>query len=290
MAQLFDRRVRLTIGKEPPTGDFVRTVPDAAVITGLRVVFKIEKTSKPEPNKASVQVYNLSPTHRADLVGKGLRIVLEAGYPDSLAVIYQGHTRTADHIKQPVDWLSKFECGTNEREIGFARISESFKPGAAIADMIKKTVNALVTDPGNALKKANELTQSFASGYAAHGYAATELTRLLQPFELTWSIQDGRMQILGLTETVADETIKLDANHGLIGTPELGSPVIKGGPNLVKMRSLLQAGFGPGKRILLTTAATGGNVHSGLYKAVNVTHAGDTHGGPWVSEIEALPI
>jgi hypothetical protein len=85
-----------------------------------------------------------------------------------------------------MDWLSKFECGTNEREIGFGRLSASFKPGAKVGDLIKQAVNVLVTDPGNALSKINGLTQTFSSGYAAHGYAAEELTRALAPLGLAW--------------------------------------------------------------------------------------------------------
>lgn len=283
--QLFDRRVRLTIGQEPPTDNFVQTVPDAAVITGLRISFRVEKSLKPEPQKATVVVYNLSSDSRAKLQGKGLRVVLEAGYPDSLAVIYSGHSRVTDHPRQGVNWLSKFECGTAERAIKFARMSESFKPGAAVGDVVKKTVAALVADPGNALEKANGLAASFSSGYAAHGYAADELTRLLEPHGYTWSIQDGRMQLLGPGETLPESPVDLSPSTGLIGSPELGSPVTKGGPNLVKMRSLLQPQFAPGKRVLLNSSG-----RSGVHKIISLAHVGDTDGGDWFTDLETLPV
>jgi hypothetical protein len=73
--------VRLTIGKEPPTGDFKAQPPTALVLTGLRVVFKIEKSIRPEPQKASFTVYNLSGKSRGQLAGKRNRVILEAGYP-----------------------------------------------------------------------------------------------------------------------------------------------------------------------------------------------------------------
>lgn len=282
--QLFDRRVRLTIGQEPPTGDFVRLVPDATVITGLRVQFKVNKSLKPEPQKSTIVVYNLSAESRGKMQGKGLRFVLEAGYPDSLAVIYSGHNRTADHPRQGVDWISKFECGTAERSIKFARISESFKPGASVGDVVKKAVNALVADPGNALDKAKGFVQSFASGYAAHGYAADELTRLLEPLGYGWSIQDGRMQLLGIGESLPEEPVLLSPSTGLIGSPELGSPVTKGGPNLVKIRSLLQPQFAPGKRVLLDSSG-----RSGVHRIISLAHTGDTAGGDWYSDLETLP-
>lgn len=285
MAQLFDRRVRLTVGAEPPAGDFTTQTPTALVLTGLRCVFKVEKSIRPEPQKCTIQVYNLSAKSRGQLTGKALRVILEAGYSNSLAVIYSGHTRTCDHEKQRVDWISKFECGTNERQIATSRISQSFKPGAGVGDLIKQAVNALVTDPGNALQKISQLPQTFASGYTAHGYAAEELTRQLKPLGLAWSIQDGRMLILGAQETTTDVAIQLDPDHGLIGTPELGSPPTKGGPSLLKIKSLLQARFAAGGKVQLTSAA-----RKGLFKIVNLTHTGDTNSGDWFTELECLPL
>jgi hypothetical protein len=285
VAQLFNRQVRLTIGKEPPTGDFKAQPPTALVLTGLRVVFKVEKSIRPEPQKCEITVYNLSQKSRGQLAGKSLKVVLEAGYENSIAVIYSGHTRTIDHEKQRVDWLSKFECGTNEREISLGRMSASFKPGAKVGDLVKQAVNVLVTDPGNALSKINGMTQTFSSGYAAHGYAAEELTRVLSPMGLAWSIQDGRMQIIGLTETVGGAAIQLDPDHGLIGTPELGAPPTKGGPSLLKIKSLLQARFVPGGKVQLNSAA-----RKGIFKIVKLTHEGDTDSGPWFTELECLPI
>lgn len=285
MAQLYDRRVRLTIGQEPKTNNFVQLPPQALVIEGLRVVFRVEKSLRPEPQKVTIAVYNLSPDSQSKLNAKGLRVILEAGYQDSLAQIYAGHTRTADHPKENVDWPSKFECGTNEREISFARISESFQPGAAIGDVVAKCVNALVSDPGNALQKAKELAGTFASGYAAHGAAATELTRLLEPQGLGWSVQDGRMQILGLTETLPEDPVLLSSSTGLIGAPQLGAPAIKGGPSLVQMKSLLQPQFRPGGRVLLNSQS-----RSGVFRITSLVHTGDTHGGDWFTELETLPV
>lgn len=282
---LFDRRVKLTIGQEPPTGDFVRTMPTALVITGLRVQFRIEKSLKAEPQKAAIAVWNLSDKSRGQLVGKGLRVVLEAGYPDSLAVIYQGHTRTIDHPKEGVDWPSKIECGTGERAMKYAQISESARAGSPVGDAIKAAVNALVADPGNALTKAGEIVESFSSSYAASGRASDELTRLLEPRGLSWAIVDDRMLILGEKETLPEQPITLSPDTGLVGSPELGTPPKKGGQALVKMKSLLQPQFRPGGRVLLQSRS-----RTGTFKIINMAHVGDTSGGEWYTEIEGLPV
>jgi hypothetical protein len=285
MTQLFERAVILTVGQEPPTGDFSKQVPDAIQVKDLRVAFRIEKSLKKEPQKAQISVWNLATKSRGQLAGKGLRVALEAGYKGSIALLYVGHTRTIDHHKASVDWITKLECGTNERQIQFGTVSESFKPGAKISEVAEKAAGKLVNDLGNLGKQMAGIKDTFASGYAMHGSAADELDRVLSPRGYSWSIQDGRMQILKLNETIQEEEIELTSETGLIGTPELGSPIAKGGPSVVKMRSLLQGRIRCGGRINLKSV-----VRSGLHKVIAVTHTGDTFGGAWETEIEAFPI
>ena len=285
MSQLFDRRVRLTIGQEPPTGNFVQTVPDALVIEDLRVVFKIEKSLKKEPQKAEIAIYNLSDAHRGQLTGKGLRVVLEAGYADSMTIIYAGHSRTINHPKEPVDFITKIECGTNERQLQFGHVNESFKPGSLVGNIVKTVAGKLVGDLGNTEQQMADLPDTFASGYVAFGNPADELTRLLSPRGLSWSIQDGRMEILGYDETLADETVDLGPDTGLIGTPELGAPLTKGKPSPLKFKSLLQGRIRCGGRVNLRSAN-----RSGIFKAIAVTHVGDTFGGEWETQIESFPV
>ena len=56
MPELFDRQVSLQL--------------DTVVADQLRVVFKIEKDTKPEPNKAEISVYNLNDESRAKVEKK----------------------------------------------------------------------------------------------------------------------------------------------------------------------------------------------------------------------------
>lgn len=283
--RLFNRRVRLTVGQEPPTDNFVQIVPDAIVIEDLRVTFKVEKSIKKEPCKAEIAVYNLNEQHRGQLAGKGLRVVLEAGYQDTMTQIYLGHSRTIDHPKESVNWVTKIACGTNERQLQFASVSSSFKPGSLVGKAVQKIAGSLVNDLGNTNEKAGEIEDSFASGYSAFGNSADELTRLLNPRGYGWSIQDGRMEILKFDETLPDEVVDLSPSTGLIGTPELGAPLTKGKPSPLKFRSLLQGRVRVGGLINLNSSN-----RSGIFKVTLVRHVGDTDGGDWMTEIEAFPV
>lgn len=284
MTVLFDRRCRVLIGRQPADSFDLKT-PDAMVIENLRCTFKVERDLKPGPNKLEVVVFNLSQQSRAELVGKGFRIVLQAGYEGSVSQIFSGDVRTFSHEHQGPDWVTKMQAGDGERAFAFARVNQSWKPGINLKDVAIATVKALQTDPGNAIEKISQkLTGQFASGYVQFSQASTELTRLLQPAGLEWSIQDGRVEILEPRETLAATVPVISPTTGLIGTPALGAPDAKGAPTKLKVKSLLVPLLRPGQKFKLESDAL-----NGFYKASKVVHAGDTRGGDWYTDIEALP-
>ena len=278
---LYDRRCVVLVGRPPPD-NFVQVTPDALKIDGLRTTFRLVRDDKPEPNTAEIAIYNLSADSRAQLQGKGFRCVLQAGYGDQVEQIFSGEVRQFDHLRAGVDWVTKLELGDGERAWRHARVAESFNPGTSIADVLKKVVGAVASDPGNALQVAQRIAGEFSAGYVAHGRAAVELTQLLEPHGYTWSVQDGRMQILGPDEYTADVGPLVSPSTGLVGTPEIGAPEKKGGRHTLKLKSLLLPGMRPGQRFELRSAAK-----TGTFKAKKVSHTGDTFSGDWYTEIEA---
>ncbi len=281
MTTLYDRRCVLQVGK-PPGNDYVQVVPDALKIDGLRTTFKLTLDGKPEPNNAEISVWNLSADSRAQLQGKGFRVILSAGYAQSVEQIFSGDVRRFDHQRVGPDWVTKIEVGDGERAFNYARMSESFGVGTSVADVVKRAISAIGQDPGNALQKAQNIAGEFATGYVAHGRAALELTRLLDPLGYTWSVQGGRLQILGPDEYTDADGPLVSPDTGLIGTPEVGSPEKKTEPAVMKIRSLLLPRMRPGQRFELRSSAK-----SGTFKASKVVHSGDTAGQDWYTDIEA---
>lgn len=282
--RLYDRRVVLVVGKVPGD-DLTEKTAEALRIEGLRVQFKIRKSDKPEPNKAEVVIYNLKASSRSDLeADKGVRVILSAGYADSTSQIFSGDSRFVNNRREDVDWLTKIEAHDGGRAYRFARTSESFSAGATAADLVKKLVAQLVKDPGNALEKAGKLTRSFANGYTASGPTAELLTEHLAEEGYGWSIQDGRMEVLKLDETLADEVPLISPDTGLIGSPEMGAPEKKKGAARLKVKMLLRP-IRPGQKFKLDAKG-----RKGEYRSHVVTHQGDTHSGDWYTEIEASPL
>ena len=287
---LFDRKVKLTIAPPLPasvTGSARFKTPrtqTAQVITELRVKFKVIKSLRKEPNHSEIEVYNLNDTSRKLLQGKGCRAWLEAGYGTSLTQIFSGDVRYVDHHTDKADWITKLELGDGERAAAHARVSGSYRKGTSKADILKDYAAQSGLDLGNVGDFYQSLSgKVLGAGWAAEGLAAKEIDRLLKSVGLTWSIQDGGIQILaaqGYTPALAP---LIDEDHGMIGSPEMGSAPTKSKPRVLKVKVL---GFGtpayrPGSRINLQSRA-----HKGVFRIVKVEYEGDTHSEDWHSVLE----
>jgi hypothetical protein len=281
---LFGRRVKLIIAA-PLASDFNTISAQTTEIVDMRVVFKVTKTLSKDPNSAEIKVYNLSDATRAGLAGKGAKVLLQAGYDQTLAQVFLGDARFIESKREGVEWVTTFECGDGARSYQHARVSESFAGGVSVSDVVSKIGAATGLDVGNLSGVAPSLTGQYTQGYTAHGPAYKELEKVLKAAGYELSTQDGTLQVLAPGETTTEPVVILDSDSGLIGSPEMGSAEKKGGKAVLSAKSLLQPFFRPGRRVRVKSRQ-----YSGDFKAVKVEHEGDTAGGNWYSnlELEAL--
>ena len=289
--QLFNRRCKLTIA--PPIAGTFRTQPtqSAMVITDLRVKFKIIKTLKKEPNHSQIEVYNLNAVSRGQLQGKGARVWLEAGYDTQMAQAFVGDVRFIDHLKDHgtgSDWLTKMELGDGERAFVHGRVNKTFAAGTTKADVLKTVAKASGWDLGNITDFYASLGQKNLNGFVAWGRANEVIDKLLRSQGLTFSVQDGAIQILPLRGYTAKAAVLIDENHGMIGSPEFGSAPTKKKRRMLKIKCLMDADkirLRPGDRISLQSI-----VHQGVCSIQKVELDGDTYGDNWFTELEVLPV
>ena len=272
MTDLFQRRVRVLIGD--------------LSIEGLRVTFKAKKTSTKDPNTCEISIYNLSPEHRASLQKVGTVFVLEAGYGGQLQRVFSGTVRWADSVREGPDWVSKVQSGDGEVPFRFSHVSESFAKGTPLGAVFRKVAEKTGLDVTKAVAKvSSKITEQFTQGYAVHGKTFTEIDTLLKGRGLEWSIQDGKLQVVEIGKPVPGEAVLLSASTGLVGSPEHGAPADKNKPAFLKVKSLLQPRLSPGALVQLDSVGAKGN-----FRVETVTHEGDTHGKPYYSDCELLPL
>ena len=263
-------------------GGFGKMSAQAIEIKDLRVQFKVEKTLDKHPNTAEIQITNLAERTRASLQNKAAKILLKAGHETTLAQIFYGDVTIIDHTRDGADWVTKIQCGDGERGFLHARVSESYKAGTPVSEIVTRLSQAMGLDIGNAIAKAQGLaSQQFVNGYVAHGPASKELGKVLKAAGYEFSIQDGRLQVLKPGETNTERIVTLSSASGLIGSPEYGTPDKKTKKSVIKVKSLLIPDLLPGGRVNLDSER-----HKGIHKILKLSHTGDTAGNDWYTEME----
>lgn len=289
--ELRGRRCKLTIAIPVKTaGDYTSTTfdrvevngsDDPAEAGGLRVRFKVTRTTEKEPNTAEITITNLSSTTRSALQVKGVKVLLEAGYvATGLSRFFVGDARTIDHVRVGADWETRIKAGDGERGFRFARLSESYDRGVTAGQVLQKLANAIGLQVGNVPDQVPRLSLRFEQGYAVSGSAQRSIDRLVRSLGYSWSIQDGQLQVLARGQTVEQSIPDLGPDSGLIGSPEIGSPETKGKPSLLKLKALLLP-VRPACKVRLRSARYTGDV-----TVKKCEHEGDTAGGPWYTTIE----
>ncbi len=293
---LWNRDFEMSVGGQ--TIAIQRANPLTGEITpALRVTFGIEKSDNRDPNRATVEIYNLSGTNRKTLqAGSDLAqtmrgagqvydwpLVVKAGYVGSKAQIFSGDIVYADSRLNGTEWVTTIEAEDGGNAFRSARLSKSYGKGTTVAQVLTDLAAALGVGLGNSAAKFAAGSErgylSFVNGVAVNGKVSKLLDKYVTSAGYRWSIQDGQLQVLGPDETLLDSIAVISSLTGLVGSPERGE---KG---IVKLRSLLQPTIQPGRRCQVVSRMV-----SGQYKALAVKHFGDTFGQDWYTEFEGRPL
>lgn len=287
---LFDRKVQITLAK-PLNGSFAKLEPNAVVVTGLRMAFKIVKKLQKNPNTAEVVIYNLAPQTRALVEKKPLHVRLDAGYGNTVHRLWIGDMTFSSSRFDMVDWVTTIEIANGERAYNHARVNRSFKKaqggfGTNTLDVINEVAKSMemgvVVPPDlKAELSKDELKQALS----IRGPARKALDKVLNARGLEWSMQDGQIQILRPEQLRNDQAHLINQSTGMIGTPEYNAPKKPGEKAVLKVKVLLHAGLVPGQKIKVESETI-----SGIFRLEAVTHSGDTFTNDFFSEVEAKPV
>jgi len=259
-------------------------------VRGLRLVFKVKSTLKPDPNDLDLRIYNLSPTTRAKLsAAAAAPVVLVAGHQGTAQVIFSGRARTVDHLRDGASWVTHVQSGDGNQ--AFTKLSAiSFAAGTRATDVAIALAKDLGVEAGDAIARLRRgdftgAREVFLQGFSASGRSVRDFDRVAKVLGLEWSIQGGVLQLLEPGKGTQEAAYELAPDTGLIGSPDHGAPGPNGEPPLLKVKCLLNGGIRPGRVVSLRSSA-----RSGFYVVDQVEHAGDTHGASeWTTSLEARP-
>lgn len=295
---LFRRRCRVVV-------DTIEVVPlEKDPSKALTVRFVVHKSLTPEPNKAEVHIFNLNPNNRAQLANKRVEpaslvafanggsgpiktiardipVLIEAGYQEGSSCIFLGNLRSVQSVREGADIITSLSSGDGEASCANARINKSFRKGSSVKEILEAIALVLGVEEGNLADAVKQFKSSgavdiFANGAVLSGNAAAEMTAICRSIGFTWSIQDGKLQLLPLREALKGEAILLTPETGLIDSPTVDN---KG---VLRARMLMAPDVFPGRLVTVKTFS-----YNGTFRVENTTHTGDTSGNEWFVDIEA---
>jgi hypothetical protein len=292
MAVLYRRRARLSVG--PPGGEL-------KIWEGLRIVFNITKTIDAEPNKASIQIYNLNQDSRDRIQRKRDVVKLEIAYGNEpLEEIFNGEIRFVDHRKQNADMMTAIESGDGDTPWSDIHLSETMgarNVGTSVSQVFARLKqifndemrNHFGTDPSivadfDAI--IDEITQEatsdisviFRKGISLRGEFGKVMDRMCERVGLNFFINNQTMYVLKQTATLNLEPILLTPETGLIGSPRKTED---GG---LQVKSLIVPGLLVGREIVVESREV-----SGLrgWKITRLNLRGDTEGDDWTATTDS---
>lgn len=253
-------------------------------VEGLAVRFACKRDLKAEPNTCDLTIYNLNRDHRLALqLQKTATVQVDAGYVGATSTLFLGDLRTTYSTREGADWVTQLSAGDGEKAIQTSRVSQAFRPGTDLGPVLEDLAQALGVGRGNlasavAKLRSTGVAGAFSRGTVLSGSAASEMSRVLESVDLTWSVQNGVLQILGIREALTDLAIVCDEEHGMIGSPSVDKD------GTLSVRMLIQPHVIPGRKLVLKAHEI-----QGQYVVQETAHAGDTRGNDWYVDVKARP-
>lgn len=280
---------------------------DGVDVSQLRITFTVKKTSVQTPNEAEIKIYNLSSETAAQIQREFSRVILQAGYQDNFAVIFDGTTKQIKTGRDNgTDTYLHIFASDGDASYNFAVVNTTLAAGSSPTDHINAAASPMA-EHGTTVGHIGELGgQKLARGKVMYGNSRDYLRQSAQSSEADWSIQGGKLQVVPLRGLLPTQAVTLNSKSGLIGTPEqtndgikitaLLNPMLKIGAKIIVNNKDIQAATisenkttkGGQKAQPVDKPAT--IADDGAYKIIKIEYNGDTRGTDWYCEIIAIDI
>jgi hypothetical protein len=276
--------------------------------------FQTVQEDAESPNNCTIRVFNLSTDTQRRAKREYSRVILQAGYEKGpFGVIFDGTIKQYRMGKQPDQVTSYLDILAADGDLAynFGVINKSLAAGSSSGERVAAMVESL-TKYG--ISGATNLIPS-TGGILPRGKVLFGLSKGLLRSEVatqgaSWSIQNGRIQIIPLDGYLPGEAVVLTSQTGLIGRAEqtaegikcrslLNPKILIGGAVQIDNKSINQTLAAPGSELPVGQSAFNSwtaiqqlaNIaDDGLYRVYVCEHVGDTRGQDWYSDLVCLTI
>lgn len=275
-------------------------------LSQMKIAFRTTAMDVDAPPTAIIRVYNLSEATAKSVQKEYQNVVLQAGYETgNYGVIFQGTIKQVRRGRDSaIDSFVDIYAADLDQAYNFGMVSKTLAAGSSAKDQ----VDAIIAGAAAQGMQKGSIPDSLGTGgtlprgKVLFGLARERLGDVTATASCTWSIQDGKVNIIPLTGYLPGEAVVLNAATGMVGVPEATN-------NGIEVASLLNPLFKTGTRVQIDNAAiTNTTVNSqgfpnytalnfpaslsddGFYRVLVVEHRGDSRGNDWYSTLTCLSI
>jgi len=274
--QNFDRQYRCTIGNSG----------GAFEIGGgqypLHIAFDIKKADTKSNNSATVTIWNLNDNHVSALDEPDCRLLLKAGYGTRLSQIFEGTVSYASTEMDGGDRKTEIELVDGYIATRDTYISVSYNEKISWKSIIDDVANKMGMAVSYSYNASENITD-ISSGFSFVGKGIDVLSKACNSCGLSWSIQNGVIQIKKPNDVMNTQVYVLSSDTGLIGWPKKVSMEKSKTKGAVKnlgydVNFLLNGAIEVNNYVKVESKAI-----TGFYKVFSISHKGDNVSGDWIS-------
>ncbi len=286
------RRCNLLVGKASG---------DGLDLSSLHIQFKIKKSDAQTPNTAEIRVYNLAPNTAKQIRDEFKTVLLQAGYESNYGVIFHGNIKQVRIGKENgTDTYIDIAAGDGDDAYNYAVVNATLAAGAKQSDQINAAAGAMSSRGVSKGFIGDTGGTALPRGKVMYGNARDYLRQSAQASETSWSVQDGKLQVVSLTSVLPNQAVLLTSKTGLVGTPEqtndgikarcLLNPMLKIGVRVkINEEDVAQAKLPDSDKD--SAANKPADISKdGIYRLLVVEHNGDTRGNDWYSDLICLDV
>lgn len=293
MSQLFGRKASLVVAAGEKGLD----------LSQLQFRFSVRQGDVQTPNNSIIRVFNLSDQTAQTIQKEYTRVILQAGYEgeSNFGVIFDGTIKQIRRGREnATDTYVDIYAADGDLGLNFAVVNATLAAGASQTDQVAAVQKAFAAqgNPAGYQKLSDSTGGVLPRGKVLFGMARDAMRNLSASGGWSWSIQDGKVQIVPLAGYLPGDAVVLTSKTGMIGIPEQTDQGIQIKSLLnprLRIGGLVQIDNASINRALINIQFSAINLlasitDDGFYRLYVVEHSGDTRGGPWYSDMTCLAI
>lgn len=271
-------------------------------IKDLRVQFEVEKTVESAPNEAKIKIFNLTPEHEAQIKEEFDEVILNAGYKDNIGMIFRGNIQNVYRYRDKTDTITEIVASDGDKDFRLATLNTTFAAGSTNMDIVDASIDSF-QGVGNTNRGTIAIPgKVYLRGKVVTGNSRAALDNVSKECGVNWSIQDGELHMIGVDDYLPDNTIVINKDTGMLGSPTVTDKGVevrcllnnllrvngqieldRASINEKKTSKKFKKSKKAGSKEKVELDGTERTDATGLYKVMNLKHKGDNRASEWVS-------